>query len=89
MFGVFLGVIFTEVTVFLCAVYSVKVLLLKTEVLIPRYLESHNFNFITGAKEAANQVENLILDWDHLIQKNKYLIENFIYSFYFVDENNE
>ena len=89
MFGVFLAVIFTEITVFLCAVYSVKVLLLKTEVLIPRYLESHNLNFITGAKEAANQVEDLILDWNWLLEKNKYLIENFIYSFYFVDENNE
>ena len=56
MFGVFLAVIFTEITVFLCAVYSFKVLLLKTEFLIPKYLEAHNLNFITGAKEAATQV---------------------------------
>ena len=41
MFGVFLAVIMTEITVFLCAVFSVKVLLLKTEVLIPLYLEAN------------------------------------------------
>ena len=47
MFGVFLAVILTEITVFCCAVFSVKVLLLKTEVLIPRYLEANYLNFIT------------------------------------------
>ena len=31
----------------------------------------------------------MILDWDWLLVKNKFLIENFIYSYYFVDEDKE
>ena len=38
MFGVFLAVIFSEITVYLTAFYSIKVLLLKTQFLEPLYL---------------------------------------------------